>query len=531
MRAFYSSRSIRAPGQISGWTIFMHSWPLRAAMLLIGFAAVGFYLRGWDVSFPYRPSKRIVYGLVLLGSLFLMIDALRRWRIRWRYALYGVVSAGLVLTLALWVRAFYRYDVKERMEVSVQEYSNAEYPEDPANRSIHHGQYNGRALTLVKKDAFHFDFILEPQHPHIAKIVFRDVDVRLMTPSLPAWTRSDPGLRRIALTDRQWNRQQVNFGGPDSPRVEITGGDGFEVSHLFSAELAKNCLNAGLWEVLLFTKDTAAGDKALYYQNWFTFPLGHYKTLFEHNTTLPYLKNWYYLEHWFDPEGTTVPVDKIRQVTWERELPVHFGAAESVIAFGEQARKRKTTLAENIIAFGDFYDGRKVRFASFIPPGRYSVEHPWRNRYRRIRQFNKAILRKIVSPATDVPLHELEMVFHGPEREGALRLFISGVDFSTLPQLPADQYSKGMYMPMGIGVPPFFQSYEQLLANPPDKSPYMSVLLDENMGWIDHHTLAIDGPVLHRDANDPNLLHVYLLSYERHSLIAHLVVPISDISI
>ena len=43
---------------------------------------------------------------------------------------------------------------------------------------------------------------------------------------------------------------------------------------------------------------------------------------------------------------------------------------------------------------------------------------------------------------------------------------------------------------------------------------------------IDHHSFAIDGPVLHRDSADPSLLHVYLLSYERHTLIGHLVVSL-----
>lgn len=135
-------------------------------------------------------------------------------------------------------------------------YTNAEYPEDPADRSLHFGQYDGRRLTLVKKDATHFDFVFESDNPHVAKVVFRDVDVSLiMTPSLPEWTKADDGLRRIALTDRQWNRQQVSFGGPGSPHVEVSGGDGWEKDNLYSAELAKNCLNAGLWEVLLFVKE------------------------------------------------------------------------------------------------------------------------------------------------------------------------------------------------------------------------------------------------------------------------------------
>ena len=55
--------------------------------------------------------------------------------------------------------------IADVMEVPVREYSNAEYPEDPAGRSVHHGKYNGRKLTLVQKDATHFDFILTPHTP------------------------------------------------------------------------------------------------------------------------------------------------------------------------------------------------------------------------------------------------------------------------------------------------------------------------------------------------------------------------------
>jgi hypothetical protein len=77
---------------------------------------------------------------------------------------------------------------------------------------------------------------------------------------------------------------------------------------------------------------------------------------------------------------------------------------------------------------------------------------------------------------------------------------------------------------MGIGVPPFFQSYDALRQHPPYQSPYVSVLLDGDDQWIDHHAFAIDGVVMHRDATDPTVLHVYLLSYERHSLIGHFVV-------
>ncbi len=260
-------------------------------------------------------SFKVLGSLALLGIFPLVIRKLIQWRIRGRTLIVSLVGLLLLAAAGLALRTHLRYRSGDEMEVPLREYSNAEYPEDPASRSNHHGQYNGRRLVLVKKDRTHFDFVLEPLHPHIARIVFRDVDVSLMTPSLPEWTKDDDGLRRIALTDRQWNRQEVQFGKRGAEHVVISGGDGFEEIHLESAELAKNCLNAGLWEVLLFTREH--DEKTLYYQAWFTFPLGHYKALFEHNTGLAYSKHWYYLEHWFDPAGTPIPLDKLREVVRE----------------------------------------------------------------------------------------------------------------------------------------------------------------------------------------------------------------------
>jgi uncharacterized membrane protein YdjX (TVP38/TMEM64 family) len=465
-------------------------------------------------------SPGLLVSLALVGLVPLAIRLLVRWRVRPRSVALALGGLVLALVVAAGVRTHFRYAVDGVMEVPVREFTNADYPEDPAERSDHFGQYDGRKLILVQKDDAHFDFILEPNHPHIARVVFRDVDVRAMTPSLPEWTKADDGLRRIALTDRQWNRQQVRFD-PASPQVEVTGGDAFEGINLDSAELAKNCLNAGLWEVLLYTREH--DQKALYYQGWFTFPLGHYKRIFEQQTGLPYWKHWYYLEHWFDPAGTPVALDGLRRVVREREVPVRFDRDEKVIAAGEQNRKRREMITQNVVKWEDFYDGRKVCFASFIPPGRYSVSRPWQNHYGRLARLDKALLREVVSPAQTKPLSEIEFIFDGSPG-GRCRFVVSGFDPEALPRLAPRDYPKGLYMPMGIGVPPFFQSYADLQAAPPDRSPYFSLMLDDEGRWIDHHSVAVDGPVMHRDADDPDLLHIYLLSYERHSLIGHFVV-------
>jgi hypothetical protein len=423
------------------------------------------------------------------------------------------------------VRTYYRYRTTPTMELTVQEYDNAEYPEDPAARNSCFGKYHGRTMRLVRRDATHFDFELEPRDAHIARIVFRNVDVSLMVTSLPEWTKADAGLRRIALTDREWNRQQVRFDAR-SLELEVTGGDGFEVQHLVSAELAKNCLNAGLWEVLLFAQE--GGEKTLYYQNWFTFPLGHYKDVFEASTGFSYWDHWWYLEHWFDPAGTPVRLEGLREVVTQREVPAVFDKSEHLIVAGEQIRKRRTLLADNVVHWGDFYDGRRVEFAAFVPPGRYSVQHAWGNRYVEMDHFDKAILREIRSPARQSILHELELLFSGSRGTGVRRFIVSGFDLASLPKLPVHEYPAGLYMPMGIGVPPFLQTYAELQANPPSASPYVSVLLDDQDRWVDHHSLGIDGPVLHRDPHDPGLLHLDLLSYERHSLVAHMQIRIDS---
>jgi len=427
----------------------------------------------------------------------------------------------IIAASALGIRTYTRYQVGASMDISVQEVTNIDYPEDPAARSASHGQYNGRQLTLIQRDPSHFDFVFKPSHSHIAKIIFRNVDVSLMTPSLPAWTKDDPGLRRIALTDRQWNRQQVQFPA-GSVHLEIEGGDGFEKNQLVSAELAKNCLNAGLWEIMLFTNE--GGNKSLYYQGWFTFPLGHYKNIFEQSTGLNYQDHFHYLEHWVDPAGAPMKLPLLRQVLSEREVPTQFDPSERIFAAGEQLRKKRTLLGQNTITWSDYYPPRNIQFASFIPPGRYSVNRPWSNKYWKIDRFQKSILREVRSPDAGKTLHELELAFQSSVDSQVTRFLVSGFDLNALPQLSVSDYPKGLYMPMGIGTPPFNQSYEELKRNPPDKSAYVSLLLDDQDRWIDHHSFAIDGVVLHRDKSKANVIHAYLLSYERQTLIGHFVI-------
>jgi len=436
---------------------------------------------------------------------------------------YLIAVVGIVA--GIWFQN--RYSVRDVMKIPITEFSNSQYPEDPANRSTHYGRYSRRELQLVKKDSTHFDFIFDSTDSRTAKVVFKNIDVSLFVPIAPEWTKADRNLEKIAFVDREWNRQQVSFN-PHSEHIEIHGGNGFEEANLYSAEIARNCLNAGLWEVLLFTQED--GQKALYYHGWFTFPLGHYKRVFEEQNKISYWRYWWSLEHWVDPVGTPVHLEALRKVVLEEEVETAFLGDEFIFTAGEQRRKNKTVEARNLVVWKDIFGEENIQFAAFIPPGRYSLENLRKNEYWRFGKLQKTILRNIHAPSSDKTLSEIELVFEVREPHHAVtRFIVSGIDLDAVPQLPNTDYPKGLYMPMGIGVPPFFQDYEYLQKNPSYKGPYFSVMLDDQGNWINHHDVAVDGPVIYKDKDDPNLLHILPLSYERHLLVGHFVMKLQKV--
>ncbi|MGB0137863.1 MAG: hypothetical protein ACPF83_11560, partial [Flavobacteriales bacterium] len=81
--------------------------------------------------------------------------------------------------------------------------------------------------------------------------------------------------------------------------------------------------------------------------------------------------------------------------------------------------------------------------------------------------------------------------------------------------------NKGFRMSMGIGNHPFYETAEEHEAMRASENPYFGLLLDDQGRWLDSHTVGIDGPLIHRDMDRPNALHIWLLSFERHALVGH----------
>lgn len=429
----------------------------------------------------------------------------------------------LLLASVAFVWFLSRYDENPRQSVRLTSYAEREYPESPALKSRASGHYLHNKLTIERIEGTSFRFVLEPGASRTATIELRDIDLGHFVAAVPPWIKTDADLTKIGLIDREWNRQQVRFDRT-SPHVKVhEGGDGFEQKALSRIDIARNCLNAGLWEVLLFTNEE--GEERVYEHLWFTFPLGLYKQLFEQVNGLSYWSYWWKLEHWIDPSGTPIRLDRLRTVEQEWTIQATAQWDQPVAAQGEQIRKRKNILTSVAATYRDWYT-QPVRFASFIPPGIYSRAHPRETQLHYLVELTGATLRRVRIPGSPKPLVEIELAFRSNRTGEATHFIVGGLDPAALPIVSTKEYDRGWQAPLGIGNPSFFESYEEVVGHPPIQRTFYGFLLDAQHRWLDHHAIGVDGPLLHRDADDPSLLHLYLLSYERHVLLNHVVITI-----
>lgn len=465
---------------------------------------------------PLEDLALIAMSLVLMG-----LAATRPLDRRGR-----AIGAGAVVALAVAMIGFsgwwhLRYAVGPDQTVPLEFFTAEAYPDAPEPRSSHFGVYRHGRLRILQIERTRFRFILEPASAQATAIELDDVDLAHLVASVPSWLPKDPHLIKIGLIDREWNRQQMSFGRK-TPRLRVRpGGDGFEVRALSRVDLARNCLNAGMWELILFTVEN--GEERAYEHLWFTFPLGLYKQLFERANGLSYWDYWWSLEHWADPAGTPVPLERLRSVVKERPVRAQAKWDEAPMWSGEQRDKRKNLLTQPAATYRGWYT-HPVRFASFIPPGIYSRAHPRDTQLHRLSELTGAILRQVRVTDETALSAELELAFKDSRTGEPSRLIVGGVSLQALPKLRPMDYDKGWQAPMGIGNPGFFESYKEVLTYPPDRRTFYSVLLDGQDRWVDHHAVGLDGPLLHRDADDPGVIHLYLLSYERHALLNHVVI-------
>ncbi|MGD1949926.1 MAG: hypothetical protein ACFB14_09795 [Leptolyngbyaceae cyanobacterium] len=355
----------------------------------------------------------------------------------------------------------------------------------------------------------------------------RDIDLSRFIPQVPEFAQDDPALTQWFLTEREFNRQRVVFAA-GSEHIDISEGFGGYSADQLSIGLTNNCLGAGYWELAIYAQ-TPTGQETVY-QGYFDFPWGTYAEMIAQFNPTPYWAQARTMEAW--PgfrflRGTQFDLSDFRSVINETEVAATDLADEEIMTFGEQDKKSNLIVGE--IAGTTWADLRAsdLQFHSFVYPGIYEESRLWGSDYSQIETLDQAIAREVDSPLADTPLKEVELVFDGSQ--GTRKLILTGIDMDAIPQLASEDYSDGIYMPLGFGTP-FTQDYEDLKRLNPVEQPFMSMVLDGDNRVVNYRMdIGLNGVVLHRDEENPDMLHVYPMSYERITLVGHYTVNLAEI--
>jgi len=400
-------------------------------------------------------------------------------------------------------------------EVAMTELTDAQYPDDPdiPLRSKNYGTYSFKDIQINWIDSVTFSMVLLPANAQTDSIVFPSLKLREWIPTVPSSIRSNAYLSFISLVNLEWNRQQVRF------RKEAGGfkvkGDSKEV--FVRIDIARNCLNTGLWEIIAYAKEQ--GKEKPLYHGWFDFPMDLFATLFNQQNTIDFEEYKGFLVEWKDPESKEIPLGEIREVLTEK--PVNFLSKnkEMYVLKGERKKKFKNIIfPKNPRCINDFLTD-STQFATFTPPGFYNTKAPRVTELGRFKKLVQVVQRRVKGLSGDT-LVEFELSFQRINGT-ATQLFIGDIALEDIPVLPDSMAHKGFQMPMGIGNHSFYESYEYAIHHSSIENPYYAFFLDAQGKWLDSHRLGVDGPLFYKDIQGN--IHLQLLSFERHAVVGHYV--------
>lgn len=429
----------------------------------------------------------------------------------------GVLSLLLAISASTFLyKRYFNYDLT-KIPLSTNQENTVTYSDGNISFSQVNGMTFNVSANLVNDESS-------------ATVDLKNIDLGLFIPTLPEAVRSDENLKKWFLSEREFNRQRVVFAA-GSPHIEVKTGKGLDQNNV-SIQLTNNCLGAGYWELAVYTEQN--GQEEPLYKGFFTFPRGSYRQLVETANNTSYWKHARSMEGWLGfnfNKGLPFNLNATRTVQSEYQVTAKYPQDEAILTAGEQEKKAKLVVYgdtdQPLKTWGDIKKSN-VQFQSFLAPGSYAKSSLWSTNYREITNFSGAVVRDISSKlSSDRSLQEIELSFENDQGE-TRHLIISGLDMQDLPQLEVNDYSNGLYMPIGFGTT-FTQDYEDLQENPPTESAFFSVMLDENDQVVDYrHDIGINGIVLHRDATNPDLVHIYPLSYERIMLVGHYIIDMSS---
>ncbi|SOE20847.1 hypothetical protein SAMN06298216_1327 [Spirosomataceae bacterium TFI 002] len=407
--------------------------------------------------------------------------------------------------------------------------SDEQYPDNP-DIEFRSEQYNKIKYSNIRfipeEGEYNFSIELVDQNNIEHKLILANIDLNEFIPTVPSWIRQDEYLTKIGLINQEWNRQQVSFDRKFKG-LKVAGNE-FEEKSLSRIDIARNCLSSFKWEVILYANEN--GTELPYYHGWFDFPQDFYISLFEKKNNDDFGNFETHLTNWVDPENEIVNFPLLRTIKETKK--VFFQNLNNKLYPNEEERKKK---AKNILVpkvynkIQDFLTD-STTFATFTDEGLYDTKDPRRTELGRLAIVDSILVSSISSPnGQNDHLSEIRIFFTHHQDSIKTELILGGINFNDLPRLLEEDLNRGWQNSMGIANHTFYASYEETIAHSSSKSPYYAMLTDQYQNWLDSHKIGIDGPLMFLDKRNPKILHILILSFERHSFVGHFKISLDTV--
>lgn len=401
----------------------------------------------------------------------------------------------------------------------VSNLTDADYPDNPdigfRSSAYKSEWFSSGSIDVVDAGRHIVDLhFLTLEHDTIS---LSGLDVSEYMPTIPDVIKKDSYLTHLACINQEWNRNQVRYkpGEYQSSRPDIV-----------RVDVARNCLNAYLWEVIIYIQED--GQQVPYAHGWFDFPHELYAQFFESKNGMAYEPFKKSLENWVDPANEKVDLGLLRQVNGEVQVEHEdFSDAMYPLAGARKKKYKEIIHPPQFETMRDLQDDA-TRFATFTPPGFYNKKDPRVTELGRLYTLESIHLHTTQSKVDGSAGHEVELRFLHKDGKKRTRLYLGGLDFSTFPVLAPADANKGWKSSMGISNHTFYEDYSTHQRSKAQQNPYYAMLTDDKGQWLDSHKIGIDGPIFHFADEARSELHLWLLSFERHALVGHYVIHLDE---
>ncbi len=337
---------------------------------------------------------------------------------------------------------------------------------------------------------------------------WKDVDLRWFVPRVPAIAKGNETLTRVALMQREFNRNETRFGA---------------VGEFSESKIANNCLRAGLWELVL-EKKKEDGSLGMTYHGWFDFPIDHYAALFEAANGMSFEVARELTMGYPGFSGFKFPLEQLRTVEREAVVPaaaIDRHAGDKLHRLPEQTRKAHLVLNPGIEVYGDYVKpaNQPIKITEFSEPGYYNLDKPVEFDLSWMATPESIAWRRVKAVQAPVGLQELEIRYAGGQQ-----IVIGDEGLVGLPvrETPPTKDGECLRLTFGIGTPDIYGSLAERKAEFESGRANYLLLLDAAGNHLDNHLGGCDRAFLWRDATS---LHIWLLGYERTSIVSHLTIP------